>query len=284
MSPAGAAAASTCHRWRWCTAEHASPPWERNDVVSHSTVAVRNDLVTAVAGHDARDERPNSRADYEDPYVALSMGGGYLRLPGPLATRLRDMLTEAAGGAEWLTGPLSQALCLLSLGSRSPADDRDVARVTERYPGLTPRRAANLLDRWQRAADPALSLPDEEPIATVPPGLPGAAELIALVRAEGPAALNAYAPAIDQAVDVAGAARWTGRQPASISRDRSRRMPDGTPRWPKPDYPAGRTGSWHCRTIVLHLAALPGRGSAGRGRPAAVRKPREIPAPQQIRT
>lgn len=104
--------------------------------------------------------------------------------------------------------------------------------------------------------------------AGVPAGLPSAAALIALVREKGPEALDAYAPAIDEATDVAGAAAWLHIARTTISRERSRRRPDGTTRWPKPDYPAGRSGSWRYRTLVLHRAAMPGQGSAGRGRPA----------------
>jgi hypothetical protein len=109
-------------------------------------------------------------------------------------------------------------------------------------------------------------------------GLPGAAELIALVREKGPATLDAYAPGIDAATDVAGAAAWLGLKPAHISRERSRLRPDGRPRWPKPDYPVGRSGLWTYRTIVLHRAGMPGRGSAGRGRPAAA-KPSDARGP-----
>lgn len=101
-----------------------------------------------------------------------------------------------------------------------------------------------------------------------PPGLPPATELIALVRQKGPAALDAYAPAIDVATDIGGAAAYLRIKPTTISSERSRRRPDGTRRWPKPDYPAGRSGSWRYRTLILHRAAMPGRGSAGRGRPA----------------
>jgi hypothetical protein len=58
-----------------------------------------------------------------------------------VAARLRDTV-ETVGDAEWLAGPMSQALSLLALGARSPTNDDDVARVGERIPGLTPRRAA----------------------------------------------------------------------------------------------------------------------------------------------
>jgi hypothetical protein len=97
------------------------------------------------------------------------------------------------------------------------------------------------------------------PVAILPGGLPDPDFLIALVRRDGPAALDAYAPAIDTIVDVAGAAQWLGRQKAGISRDRSRRLADGTPRWPAPDNLSGRIGSRRCQTIIKHLAALPGR-------------------------
>jgi hypothetical protein len=107
------------------------------------------------------------------------------------------------------------------------------------------------------------------PPSLAPPGLPSPDVLVALVREKGSSVLDAYAPAIDETVDVAAAAAWLGKKPASISRERSRRRPDGTLRLPAFDYPAGRSGSWRKRTLIEHLAAMPGRGSAGRGRPAA---------------
>lgn len=132
-------------------------------------------------------------------------------------------------------------------------------------PGASPAR--------QQTSRQAAAAPGPARPGSVPPGLPAAADLIALVRARGPGALDAYAPDIDQAADVGGYADWLRVQPGTISRDRSRRLPGGTLRWPAPDYPAGRTGSWRVRTVVEHLAALPGRGSAGRGRPASARSP-----------
>jgi hypothetical protein len=93
--------------------------------------------------------------------------------------------------------------------------------------------------------------------------------LVALMREKCPSALDDYAPAIDETTDVFGAAAWLGRKPASISREGSRRRPDDTPRCPAPDYPAGRGGSSRKRTLIEHLAAMPGRGTVGRGRPAA---------------
>jgi hypothetical protein len=109
---------------------------------------------------------------------------------------------------------MSQALSLLGLGAPSPANDDDVAQVAERIPGLTPHRAAHLLDRWQRAAA-GMILDGCGPVATLPAGL------------------------------------------TALARTR---------------LPSGRSGCWRCRTIIKHPAALPGRGSAGRGRPSADRK------------
>ena len=108
--------------------------------------------------------------------------------------------------------------------------------------------------------------------APPPPGLPPAAELIAAVRADGPAALDAWAPAIDTLADAATAAAWLGIERDTIYRHRTN-PPAGQPLWPNPDYTAGRSGSWTYRTLALHRAAMPGRGTYGRGRPSPHRVP-----------
>lgn len=102
------------------------------------------------------------------------------------------------------------------------------------------------------------------------PDLPPAAELVQAVKDRGPAALDVYAPAIDQLADVAAAAAWLGVSRASIYRERSRTRADGAPAWPDADETAGRSGMWRYRTLVLHRASMPGKGSAGRGRPRRV--------------
>lgn len=99
-----------------------------------------------------------------------------------------------------------------------------------------------------------------------PASLPPAATLITLARTRGPAALDAYAPAIDTLADTQTAAAWLGITPATIYRHR-RNPPPGQPRWPQPDEIYGRSPAWTYRTLILHRAAMPGRGSAGRGRP-----------------
>jgi hypothetical protein len=111
------------------------------------------------------------------------------------------------------------------------------------------------------------------PPAPPPPGLPPAAELIAAVRTGGDDTLDAWAPAIDTLADTATAAAWLGIEPATIYRHRTN-PPAGQSAWPAPDYTAGRSGSWTYRTLVLHRAAMPGRGAYGRGRPS----PRPAPS------
>jgi hypothetical protein len=103
---------------------------------------------------------------------------------------------------------------------------------------------------------------------TVVPGLPPATELVSLVKDEGPGVLDAFAPAIDRYADAKAAAGWLGVTAATVYRERGRERADGKPAWPVPDLVAGRSGMWRYRTLVLWRAAMPGRGSAGRGRPA----------------
>lgn len=112
-------------------------------------------------------------------------------------------------------------------------------------------------------------------MTATPQGLPDATTLVEeirpLLQSENPDQatkhLGAYAPAIDELVDIPTAARWLGISPASIYRERSRQRADGAPAWPEPDAKFGRSHAWRYRTLVLHRAAMPGKGSAGRGRP-----------------
>ena len=108
--------------------------------------------------------------------------------------------------------------------------------------------------------------------APPPPGLPPAADLITAVRTHGPATLDTWAPAIDTLADAATAAAWLGIERDTIYRHRTN-PPAGQPLWPDPDYTAGRSGSWTYRTLVLHRAAMPGRGTYGRGSPSPHRVP-----------
>lgn len=127
--------------------------------------------------------------------------------------------------------------------------------------------------------------PDGAGVTDVPDGLPPAAQLIAEVRrvlAEGylcdaDAELNRYAPQIDAYADAATAAGWLTASgfritPDSIYRERLRTRSGGEPGWPAPDLTAGRSGLWTFRTIVLHRASMPGRGTPGRPRPARRRE------------
>lgn len=101
---------------------------------------------------------------------------------------------------------------------------------------------------------------------TVPATLPAAADLIAAVKATGAAALEAYAPAIDELANAGTLAAWLGIARTTVYQEQSRMTAGGMPRWPAPDSTEARL--WRYRTIILHRAAMPGLGSAGRGRPA----------------
>jgi hypothetical protein len=106
---------------------------------------------------------------------------------------------------------------------------------------------------------------------TVVPGLPPVAELVSLVKDEGPGVLDAFAPAIDRYADAKAAAGWLAISVATVYRERCRVRNDGLPAWPEPDLTAGQSGMWQYRTLVLWRAASPGRGSMpgqrGGGRP-----------------
>jgi hypothetical protein len=78
-------------------------------------------------------------------------------------------------------------------------------------------------------------------------GLPDAGTLIGLVRDQGPAALEAYAPAIDAETDAVGAAGWLGITRQTIYSLRHYRYADGAPGWPEGD-------SWTYRQLVIHRA------------------------------
>lgn len=76
-------------------------------------------------------------------------------------------------------------------------------------------------------------------------------------------ALDAWAPAIDQYADVAGAALFTGLAAESIRRMKRRLREDGTRQWPEPDSRFGGSPVWHYRTIVIARAEAPGHGHPG---------------------
>lgn len=96
--------------------------------------------------------------------------------------------------------------------------------------------------------------------------LPSAATLAVLVQRDGPAALDAYAPAIDGQADLTAAAAFMGVTYKSARTLRSRTRADGSPAWPKPDAQYGQAPVWTYRTLVLFKASAPGRGAPGRER------------------
>jgi hypothetical protein len=129
-------------------------------------------------------------------------------------------------------------------------------------PGLPGRARSSRPDPADLEGSPVMTPRPAPP----PPGLPPAADLITAVRTHGPATLDTWAPGIDTLADAATAAAWLGIERDTIYRHRTN-PPAGQPLWPDPDYTAGRSGSWTYRTLILHRAAMPGRGTRGRGRP-----------------
>jgi hypothetical protein len=124
---------------------------------------------------------------------------------------------------------------------------------------------------------------EQRPMTEVPELLAPVAEVaeaIRAARAEGGTtaqverrvakALKAFEPALDALADADALAAWLGVKRESIYREQSRSLADDTPSWPEPDFKAGRSKAWTYRTIALYRASMPGRGSAGRGRPRRV--------------
>jgi hypothetical protein len=115
-------------------------------------------------------------------------------------------------------------------------------------------------------------------VTAIPPGLPGAETLIALVREarrtadDGPEsadlaankALDAYIPDIDELGDAGTIAGWLGIKPQTIYvMQKKPRLASGYPGWPDPDDKFGRSKVWRYRTIVLFRAGMPGFGAPG---------------------
>jgi hypothetical protein len=106
---------------------------------------------------------------------------------------------------------------------------------------------------------------DEHDRTPEPEGLPPVADLVAMVRKHGPAALDRFAPdLLAELLDTDSAASWIGIQARSIHREKARG------RWPASELPVGRSLAWSRRTLVEHLAARTGRGAPGK--PRAPRK------------
>lgn len=96
--------------------------------------------------------------------------------------------------------------------------------------------------------------------------LPDSRTLIDAVRelppAERDAYLNEFTPGIDAMADTAEIAAWLHMSPATIKRERKpdRARANGTT-WPQPDRRYGSTPAWTYRTVVLHRASQPGKGT-----------------------
>jgi hypothetical protein len=101
----------------------------------------------------------------------------------------------------------------------------------------------------------------------VPEGLPPADVAVTAARG-GTRALDRFAPGIDCLADAGVVARWLGLARRSVWQAHANQRA-GRPGWlPEPADTAGRSGLWSYRQIAVARARMPGRGSAGRGRPA----------------
>jgi hypothetical protein len=64
--------------------------------------------------------------------------------------------------------------------------------------------------------------------------------------------------------DMSGAAVFLRyKDVGTVQKKKFRARKDGTPEWPEPDLVFGRSPGWRYRTIIVHLAMSPGRGSPG---------------------
>jgi hypothetical protein len=93
-------------------------------------------------------------------------------------------------------------------------------------------------------------------------------------RSAGSKALDVYKPVIDELADMTQAAAFLGYVDAgTVRRKLWRHRKDGTPEWPAHDMKIARSPAWRYRTIVVHLAMSPGRGSPGIQRGPRQKKP-----------
>lgn len=99
------------------------------------------------------------------------------------------------------------------------------------------------------------------------PDLPDLRDLVELVRAQGPKALDQYAPEIDELANMTEAAAFLGIKPESLSRSRQKVRSDGSRYGPEPDRTFGRSPAWRYRSLVLHKVSAPGLGGSGKFRP-----------------
>lgn len=91
--------------------------------------------------------------------------------------------------------------------------------------------------------------------------MPGAQDLADAVRSGDTDALDRVPEAwLGELLDAEHAAAWLGIATKTIYVDQSRG------RWPAEDMKLGRSKAWTRRTIVMHLAARPGKGAPGKSR------------------
>ena len=213
-----------------------------------------DDLRSAILAECERRDRADRRrrVRQQDPIAAewaLAAHAQYLQAVAATNGYLLNSRGRAAGIDEWSlwSGPERRALAFASHELREFWESNSRLTVTEYKRQLADARR---VEQDEHDAEPA--------------GLPTVAELVALVREHGSAVLDQFAPDIDEMVDTATAAAWTGVQARTIHRDRARG------RWPESELPVGRSLGWSRRTLAEHLAQRTGRGAPGK--PRAPRK------------
>lgn len=213
--------------------------------------AADDELREAISAEcDRRDkadrDRRRRRANPETEAWREMAHAQYLAAESETAGNLLNARGRAAGIDAWSLwqGPMWQAERHASW---------ELLRYWEQHPRITISEY-----RRQAAAARAAEQDERERAATE---LPALADLVAMVREHGPAALDQYPAAmLDELLDAELAASWTGVKVTTIYVDTSRG------RWPAPDATEGRSKRWSRRTIVVALAARHGLGAPGRTR------------------
>lgn len=92
---------------------------------------------------------------------------------------------------------------------------------------------------------------------------PTCAELVTAIKGKNQRDRDQYLaqfPWLDDLADTRTLAAWTGIEATSIT-DYHTRKTGGPRKWPVPDEEYGGRPVWRFRTILLHRASQPGRGS-----------------------
>ena len=156
-------------------------------------------------------------------------------------------------------GPESRALAYASWELREFWESSSPRLTVQAYRdqlAAARREEAEARDRDALAADAPVS--QDVPMGTTE--LPAAADLIAMVRADGAEVLDRFAPAIDELLDAGRSAEWLHIERGTIYQEVKRH------RWCAPDGKFGQSSVWSRRTLIVHRAGMVGKGAPGRER------------------